>query len=386
MKRIESECDKDIITTFQHTYTTTFIVDDTPEFDRLPEMSLRDYDRVFWIIDENVADIYQEKLLNKMGLDKEKLFIHLVKSEEYSKSIEYYPQLVGFLAENNAGRYDAVIAVGGGIVIDLVSFTVSTYMRGLPLFIIATTLIGQTDASTAGKTCLNFTTGKNLLGTFYYPKVVYNNIEILSTCAKRITRQGLSEAFKYSLLTDGELLPVIVKYNNNNKPFDRESISKIVHTTIKARIKIRSIDPLASNLGHTFGHALEKYFNYGILHGDAISIGTVMAIHYGVQKGIMTHDECREIFELMQSAGLNIFIPESLNEEKLVNYMRKDKKSSVNKLHLVMLCKIGKPYRENTPFYETDYFDVFNFLKIFIKDYPYKKSNYLNFVRREELF
>lgn len=384
MKEIESICNKDIITTFQHTYTTTFIVDETPEFDRLPEMSMEDYDRVFWIIDENVAEIYQDKLLKKMGLDEEKVFIHLVKPEEYSKSIVYYPKLVEFLAENNAGRYDVVVAVGGGIIIDLVSFTVSTYMRGLPLFIIATTLIGQTDASTAGKTCLNFTTGKNLLGTFYYPKAVYNSIEMLSTCAKRITRQGLAESFKYSLLTDGELLPVIVEYIR--KPFDRESMNKIVHITIKARIKIRNIDPLASNLGHTFGHALEKYFNYEILHGDAISIGTVMAIHYGVQKGIMTHDECRKIFELMQSARLNIFISENLDVERLVDYMRKDKKSSVNKLHLVMLCKIGKPYRENTPFYEADYSDVINFLGDFLKGYPYKKSDYLNFLKKEELY
>lgn len=383
MREKELTNQQDITTVFQHTYTTTFIIDGSADFGRLSEISLENYDRVFWITDENVADIYQDKLLKKMGIKTDRVFIHSVKPVEYSKSIEYYPKLVEFLAKNNAGRYDAVIAVGGGIVIDLVSFTVSTYMRGLPLFIIATTLIGQTDASTAGKTCLNFTTGKNLLGTFYYPKAVYNNIEILSTCTKRITRQGLSEAFKYSLLTDGDLLPTIVEFSN--KPFDFELMKRIVQTTIKARTQIRNIDPLASNLGHTFGHALEKYFDYKILHGDAILVGTVMAIHYAVEKGIMNKDDCGHIFDLMRQAGLNVWISKELDVHKMIDFMRRDKKSSSKNLHLVMICKIGTPYRQDTPFYEADYDDVEKFLKSFMENYKYKKDNYVEFLESEVL-
>lgn len=373
----------DIVTTYQHEYTTQFLIDKSAEFARLKEMDLEPYDRIFVVIDTQVSSLYKDELFSKMCNDSKEIITFAVQAEEYSKSIDYYPQLVQFLEENTAGRYDAVVAVGGGIIIDLVSFTVSTYMRGLPFFIIATTLIGQTDASTAGKTCLNSHHSKNLLGTFFYPKIVYNNIEIMRTNTKRILRQGLSEAFKYSLLTDGKLLDTIVEFQNGE--YNSDLMEQIVRSTINARIQIRKIDPLASNLGHTFGHALEKYFNYKILHGDAILIGTVMAISYAVEKGLMEQEEYVRIFELMQKAHLNTAISEELDVNRLVEYMRKDKKSSSMKLHLVMISGIGRPYRAETPFYEADYDDVECFLERFMEKYPYKQEKYIEFVDGEIL-
>lgn len=157
-------------------------------------------------------------------------------------------------------------------------------------------------------------------------------------------------------------------------------MKEIVYKTIQARIKIRKIDALASNLGHTFGHAIERYFNYEILHGDAITIGTVMAINYAVRVGLMESNECCKIMQLMQAAHLNLYICDNFDAEKLVDFMRHDKKSSFSKLHLVMLEKIGKPYKGSTPFYEADYTDVEKFLGDFIKTYQYKKENYVEYL------
>ena len=374
---------RDIETSYQHNYTTRFIIDTDSSFTRLTEMNLSGFERVFVIIDKTVAAIYKEKLLDRIQINKEDIFVYEVEAVEYSKSINYYPKLVAYLEEHTAGRYDAIIAVGGGIVIDLVSFTVSTYMRGLPFFVIATTLIGQTDASTAGKTCLNSGNTKNLLGTFYYPQVVYNNTEIMRTNTKRILRQGLSEAFKYSLLTDGRLLSTIIDFQNTD--YDTVRMEEIVRSTIQARIAIRKVDPLASNLGHTFGHALEKYFDYQILHGDAILVGTVMAIHYAVEIGLMPLSECNHIFELMQQAHLNVYISEDLDVQRLVSFMKKDKKSSSKHLHLVMIQGIGKPYRGKTPFWEAEYEDVERFLRHFMEIYPYKKKDYITYLNEEHL-
>lgn len=376
--------DNDIRTTYRHEYTTKFIIDESGTFERLPEMDLSGHDRAFFIFDSAVSEIYRERILEKIDKPAAEVFVHEAEAVEYTKSIDYYPKLIKFLEDHTAGRYDAVIAVGGGIIIDLVSFTVSTYMRGLPFFIIATTLIGQTDASTAGKTCLNSAGTKNLLGTFYYPQIVYNNIEMMRTNTKRIQRQGLSEAFKYSLLTDGRLLDTIVEFQN--KAYDSQLMAQIVRSTIDARIQIRKVDPLASNLGHTFGHALERYFDYQILHGDAILIGTVMAIHYAVEKGLMEQAECNRIWDLMKAAKLNIYISENLDAARLVGFMKKDKKSSSKKLHLVMIHGIGKPYRGATPFFEADYEEVEMFLKSFMKRYPYRTENYLRYLNGEELY
>lgn len=373
----------DVVSNYEHKYETKFIIDSSEDFERIDEIGISDYDRVFIVIDENVSKLYEEILLSKMINGTQELYVYRVKPVEESKSIAYYPKLVEFFEENTAGRYDAVVAVGGGIVIDLVSFTVSTYMRGLPFFIVATTLIGQTDASTAGKTCLNSYNTKNLLGTFFYPKVVYNSIPILKTNTKRITRQGLSEAFKYSLLTDGELLGDIIKFQNSD--FDSDIMEKIVEKTIQSRIKIRLVDPLASNLGHTFGHALEKYFDYQILHGDAILIGTVMAMGYGVKVGIMSQSEYDIIYDMMNKAHLNTYISKELDTKKLVELMKKDKKSSSKKLHLVMINGVGKPYRSDTPFLEADYEDVEKYLEEFMESYLHKEENYLNHIGLEEL-
>ena len=373
----------DIETVYEHSYKTRFIIDESSDFSRLKEMNLEKYERLFVVADENVYDIYGDRIENILDSWGKQINIFTVEAVEYTKSIGFYPKLVEFLEANTAGRYDAVIAIGGGIVIDLVSFTVSTYMRGLPLFIIASTLIGQTDASTAGKTCLNSGNAKNLLGTFYYPEVVYNSIEIMKTCSPRITRQGLSEAFKYSLLTDGKLLDTIIEYQNGE--YNNSVMKKIVEKTIEARIAIRKVDPLASNLGHTFGHALEKYFDYKILHGDAILIGTVMAINYATKKGLMVEAERDKIFGLMRQAHLNTYISSDLDVKRLVDYMRKDKKSSASKLHLVMINGIGQPYRGETPFFEAEYADVEEFLSEFMSQCTYKKDKYIDYLNGDKL-
>lgn len=380
---MNTETMNDIETTYTHTYTTKFLIDDSTDFCRLPEMGLEKFDRLFYIFDENVEKLYRDAILNKSNVNSDRIFTFSVEPKEHSKSIDFYPELVDFLESNTAGRYDAVIAVGGGIIIDLVSFTVSTYMRGLPFYIIATTLIGQTDASTAGKTCLNSKNVKNLLGTFYYPAVVYNSIKMMETCSKRITRQGLSEAFKYSLLTDGEAISDIISFSNSE--FNSDVMKRIVKKTIEARIQIRKVDPLASNLGHTFGHALEKYSNYEVLHGDAILAGTVMAVTYAVEKGLMSDKEKIKIFDLMREAKLNIYIPSDFDPYRLVDYMRMDKKSSSKELHLVMINGIGKPYRAETPFFAADYDDVEDFLNRYNASYSYKKDNYADFLRRNIL-
>ena len=372
----------DIVAKYKHEYETRFIVDNSLNFSRIQEIGIERYERLFIVIDKQVNALHSNVVTCLKEMQDE-VFIFEVDAVEGTKSIGNYPNLVNFLETNTAGRYDAIVAIGGGIVIDLVSFTVSTYMRGLPFYIIATTLIGQTDASTAGKTCLNSEYSKNLLGTFYYPKVVYNNIEIMRTNTRRILRQGLSEAFKYSLLTDGKLLGTIVEFQN--KEYDSQLMETIVDSTIRARLQIREIDPLASNLGHTFGHALEKYFDYKILHGDAILIGTVMAISYAIEKGLMAREECEKIFELMQRAHLNIWISETLDVKALVGFMRKDKKSSSKKLHLVMINAIGKPYRAETPFFEADYEDVEQFLDKFMREYAYKRKDYIEYLNSEVL-
>jgi len=362
-----------ISTTFESKDTVDFIIDDNADLEWLSSISDSSYDRCFVIIDENVDDIWGERIFGKLKNNGAEVFELRVKPVEESKSLSYYPVALEFLEKNRCGRFDLVIAIGGGIIIDLASFTVSTYMRGLPLYIVATTLIGQVDASTAGKTCLNTTTSKNLLGTFYYPLIVYNNIEFLTTNKKNILRQGFSEIFKYGLLDSKPLVDMLIEYEKNS---DILLLEKIILQTIESRISIRKKDALASNLGHTFGHALEKYSSYKILHGDAISMGTVMALNYAVRRGEMTTNTKDEIVNMMKYLGLNIYLDSSVEAGPLVEKMMSDKKSSSKALNLVLLKEIEKPYSDaHGLFYKTDPNEVVDFLQGFISTYEYRIDN-----------
>ena len=374
---------KTIKTTFTHKYDIRFIIDDTDDMARFYEMDISSYDRIFIVIDENVADLYSENIIHKFEAFNKPIYIHKIQANERAKSIEYYPEMVGFFEENNAGRYDAVIAIGGGVVVDLVSFTCSTYMRGLHLFVIATTLIAQIDATTAGKTCLNTLNAKNLLGTYYYPHIVYNNIQYLKNNPNRIFRQGLSEVLKYGLLCNPQLVNKVIEYKKEVS--NQSLLTEIVYLSILARIRVRKIHPLASNLGHTFGHAIEKYYNYQILHGDAISIGMILSFYFSVSEGLMSSEICQDIINIMRKVQLNTWMSDEIDTKRLIDLMHKDKKSNSRKLNLVLLKKIGFPYSGESPFYEVDYNIVQRFLSGFMDNYPFRVKNYIDFLKKDYL-
>jgi len=347
-----------------------FIQDDDKEFNWLSEFDSLNYDRFFIVIDSNVKEIWGKSIFDKLKIHKKDIITLKVESIEETKSIHFYQTAIDFFENNKCSRYDLVIAIGGGIVLDLVSFVVSTFMRGLPLFMIPTTLIGQTDASTAGKTCLNSKNSKNLLGTFYYPEIVYNNLSFLETNTNRFLRQGFSESFKYGLLNSQFLIDKLIEYHQNR---NKNVLKEIIDQTIKSRIEVRQIDALASNLGHTFGHAIERMSNYQVLHGDAISVGTVMALNYSVHIGVMDNKVKDNIVDLMKKLGLNIYIDKKVKAKKLVQLMLLDKKSSSLVLNLVLIKNIARPYIENNRmFCKSEPEDVILFLKNFLKSYEYK--------------
>ncbi len=363
-------------TKFEQIDKVKFINTDDKNLDYLTHVSDIKYNRIFMFIDKNLKNVWGEKILANLQKTGKEIFIHEVEDSEDSKSIEYYPTAVKFLEDNLCNRYDLVIAAGGGIVIDLVSFTVSTYMRGLPLMVIASTLIGQTDASTAGKTCLNSSGSKNLLGTFYYPKVVYNNINLLKTNERRFLRQGYSEVFKYGLLGSKNLMDNLVTYLNEAKEND-ELLLDIICEAIEVRTKIRHNNPLASNLGHTFGHAIEKLTNYEVLHGDAIAVGTVFANNFAASVGLMDQDLVDDITAKMKSINLNIKMDKSISAKNLVKTMLRDKKSSHKELNLVLIKGIAHPYEndQGERFYRVDPKIVEDYMEKFLSDYDYVISD-----------
>ena len=374
---------KIIKTTYIKKDTVSFIIDNDSKMSWLAEFDSSNFERFFVVIDEKVKQLWGKQIIEKLKKHKKQLFIFEVKATENSKSLQFYPKLIKFLENNGCNLSDLVIAVGGGIIIDLVSFSCSTYMRALPFYAVPTTLIGQIDASTAGKTCLNTDNNKNLLGTFYYPLKVYNNMNFLKTNSQYHLRQGYSEIFKYGLLGSSELIELMSSYLKNPS---EDLLIKIMQLAIGIRIRIRKINPLASNLGHTFGHAIEKISNFEILHGDAISSGTVMSLYFAEKIGIIGRKNVESIINKMKKLKLNIYVDKVLDINKLVDLMMRDKKSSSTWLNLVLIAGISKPYsNRGFPFYRTSKQTIKLFLKDFMKKYPYKIRNCASYIRKNEL-
>ena len=374
---------KSIKTTYTRKDTIDFIIDDDAEMAWLADFDSSGFERLFIVIDKEVSRLWGRKIKKNLESHKKEIFLFEAEASENSKSLLFYPELVNFLESRKCSLSDLVIAVGGGIIIDLVSFTCSTYMRALKFYAVPTTLIGQIDASTAGKTCLNTAKSKNLLGTFYYPLKVYSNINFLRTNSKYHLRQGHSEIFKYGLLGSAKLIGMMQSYSK--KP-STQMLMEIIRLATETRIKIRKINPLASNLGHTFGHAIEKISNFEILHGDAISAGTVMSLHFSKKVSIIDGKSISAIMGMMKELKLNIYIDRNLDINKLVEIMGRDKKSSSTGTNLVLIRGISKPYSiRGSYFYRTTPDFLRSFLKEFMAGYKYLVPDCANFIKKEEL-
>lgn len=348
----------------------SFVLDSSKDFEKLSLIDISIYQKTFVICDDSLKSSWWPKLKKKISTMTEVCHVEFVTSIESSKDLKSFTKLVDVLAEKNCSRDNLIIAIGGGIVLDIVGFLASTYMRGIALMMIPTTLIGQADASTAGKTCLNTKDAKNLLGTLYLPRYVYNNVTILSTSSKYHMRQGFSEIFKYALLGSSRLLDLLRQYHI--KPCD-ETMVQILNETIKVRLITRKKHPLASNFGHTFGHAFEKLSNYSVGHGDAISVGMVLALDFSVEEKIISTQERDKIVSMMKNLGLNTALEVGIDSGKIVQLMQKDKKSSGAKIRLVLIEEIGKPYEKlGNRFYEVSPERMKKFLDISLVKYSEK--------------
>lgn len=353
---------------FNSSQTVDFIVDDDPQFTLLSKQGLSKYQRFIVLCDESVDRLWYLKIKHRLSKYQKGIIKIVIPAGESQKDIMAYVKHVKKLIKLGLTRFDLIIAIGGGVVQDLTSFIASTYMRGVPFFSIPTTLVAQVDAITAGKTCINAEGYKNIIGTFYFPFLAYININFLSTNRLIFLRQGFSEIFKYGLLGSKKLLRYLEVYSETRGSKNNRMLMKIILETIRVRVSIRKKHPLASNLGHTFGQAIEKITGYKVKHGDAITAGTVMALHFALQEGIITERLVKKIVSSMERLGLKTRLNVVLSPEEMLETMLRDKKSSSDEINLVLIRNIEVPYQdEKGYFYSVRPDKMRRFLKKYLK-------------------
>ena len=301
---------------------------------------------IFVLTDETVARLYLGPFLEQLQSRRQEVFV--IQPGESSKTLVQYERIIHFLVEHHFGRDMLLIGLGGGIVGDLGGFVASTYHRGIDYLLCPTTLIAQTDASIGGKTAVNLSEGKNLIGAFHHPLFVYIDPLVLRTLPPRELHAGFAEVIKYGVALDQTFFEWLEQHLDGLLELSTCEMQEAIRMALTLKIQVVEADPeerlgrrAVLNLGHTFGHAIETASDYRILHGEAVAIGMLMAAEFSVQQGWLEAAARDRIQTLLARAQLTLALP-PLQTEHLLPYFSRDKKNFKGSLNLVLLEALGK--------------------------------------------
>jgi 3-dehydroquinate synthase len=302
------------------------------------------------ITDETVAPHYLEKLTASCAAADIAVAPIVLRASESTKSFEHLEETLNALLDSEVERKDIVIALGGGVVGDLAGFAASVLRRGVRVVQIPTTLLSQVDSSVGGKTGINTRHGKNLIGTFHQPAMVLIDLDTLNTLPDREMRAGYAEIVKYGLIADADFFGWLEKNGRAVLARDPRALQHAVSVSCRAKAAIVARDERETsgarallNLGHTFGHAIEAEAGYDgrALHGEAVSVGIVMALTLSQSIGF---SETQRVKTHLDSAGLPTSLAD-LNVEAtasdLYGHMAQDKKVEAGEITFVLSKAIG---------------------------------------------
>ena len=318
--------------------------------------------QVMIVTNKTIAPLYLDKLTSILdGFNVQSVI--LPDGEEFKK-LETLNKVFDALLEAKFDRTSTLIALGGGVIGDITGFAAASYQRGVGFIQVPTTLLSQVDSSVGGKTGINHELGKNMIGAFYQPKAVIIDVNTLDTLSNQELSAGMAEVIKYGLLGNADFLSMLDANIESIMARKKDLIIEVIFNCCQDKARIVELDEFEKgkrallNLGHTFGHGIENAFGYGnYLHGEAVSIGMVMAAKLSKDEGNLSHEETLRVESILSKADLPISINKTIDSETLITAMSLDKKSIDGKIRLVLLKSLGDSYL-------TDSYSNENFMKV----------------------
>ncbi|MEJ0009787.1 MAG: 3-dehydroquinate synthase [Alphaproteobacteria bacterium] len=309
--------------------------------------------RAIIVTDPVVGDLYAEKLKAALAGQGWQVDEQWVKAGEASKSFASYEMLMEQLLALAPDRRTAIFALGGGVIGDLAGFAASTLLRGVPLVQVPTTLLAQVDSSIGGKTGINSRAGKNLIGSFYQPKLVIADLDVLKSLKPRELRAGYAEIIKYGLILDAEFYRWCLAHGAKLVAGDAAALKTAVVKSCAMKADIVERDEREGdarawlNFGHTFGHALEAETGYGAVlhHGEAVALGMVMGCRLSAELKLLDASVVDELASHLKSLGLPVKLSDvdfRWNTDGICSHFAQDKKAEGGALAFVVLDAIGK--------------------------------------------
>ncbi|MEG2413665.1 MAG: 3-dehydroquinate synthase [Clostridia bacterium] len=319
--------------------------------DKLGEFVSSSGGKICVVTDDNVAKLYLQTVvtsLEKSGAQVCNIILpHGEKTKNFSSLLPIYSQLTAF----GITRKDLLVALGGGVIGDLCGFVAATYLRGIDFVQVPTSLLAQVDSSVGGKVAVDIAEGKNLVGAFYQPKLVFVDTNVLTSLPQTFFVDGMAEIIKYACILDKELFELLESIHTREQ-FGERAV-EIITRCCDCKRKIVESDErdngerMKLNYGHTYGHALEKFYNYEKLtHGQAVAIGINYINNIAVKKGLMDKKDCQRIENLLLQFGLDI--SDSAQPSEVVKSIVSDKKNLGSNLVVIIVDKIGQSVLYNT--------------------------------------
>ncbi|MGC1479719.1 MAG: 3-dehydroquinate synthase [Chthoniobacterales bacterium] len=297
------------------------------------------------VTDSNVGPIYATSVANSLEGAGFAVTPITVAAGEASKRFECVEEICDAMIEAGLDRNAGLVALGGGVVGDLAGFAAAIYFRGIPFVQMPTTVMAQVDSSVGGKTGINASGGKNLIGSFHQPRAVLADPGALQSLPVREFREGFAEVIKHAVIADADMLDKL-------DPDRRDGLEELIarNVRIKAGVVVadereRSGQRALLNFGHTVGHAIEQAAGYGrFLHGEAIGIGIHAALRLSVEKAGLSEAECERVVSKLETFGLPTRVPEDLSVEAILRAMSHDKKFAEGAVRFVLCERLGSAF------------------------------------------
>ncbi|NNU90437.1 3-dehydroquinate synthase [Anoxybacillus sp. CHMUD] len=301
---------------------------------------------VLIITDETVASLYLDDVKKTLHQTYDRVYTHIIPSGEEAKSFEQFYACHTAALTNHLDRHSLIVALGGGVVGDLAGFVAATYMRGIRFIQVPTTLLAH-DSAVGGKTAINHPLGKNMIGAFYQPELVFYDISLLHTLPEREMRSGFAEIMKHSLIYDRAFFGWLQANVQQLDDLRGDRLQYAIQRGIEIKAAIVAKDEKEQgvraylNFGHTLGHALESELGYGVMtHGDAVALGMLFAIFVSERfyNQPLFYSSFRTLFHRY---GFPTSLPSHVSPERLLDKMKKDKKAKDQTVRMVLMKEIG---------------------------------------------
>ncbi len=299
------------------------------------------------ISDDTVGELYGLTMRNRLRSEGFNVDLFTFAPGEENKTRTTWGDLTDQMLVESFGRDSCVLALGGGVVGDLAGFVAATYMRGIPVVQIPTSLVAMIDASVGGKTGVDVSVGKNLVGSFHSPELVVVDPEVVCTLPVEECKQGLVEAVKHGIIMDATYFKDLSEVIPELLSRDVGQIEDAVLRSVELKAMVVSEDECERgkreilNFGHTFGHAIEAAHDYSLSHGVAVGHGMLLEIILGIQLGLTNPEALDPVKKCLSYLGISFQSTLNIDSEKIMQYLRMDKKSKLGGRRFVLISEIG---------------------------------------------